>query len=194
MKNLLKIAFSVVTIASLASCTAYTDPYASTYGDPYYDNGYYYAPQGYYGGDGYWGNDGYYYRNNMNYYYDNGMPYYYQNYNNSRRKVYIERRSDGATTSARPNNGFRGGVNDGTSNNNGSFRNSNKQNNSQRPNNGFRNQQQNMQKPQSNSGGFRNNSSGNSNNGGFRNSSGSTNQQAPSQPNTNRNTNGGGFR
>ena len=66
MRNLLKIAFSVVTIASLASCTAYADPYASAYGDPYYDNGYYYAPQGYYGGGGYWGNDGYYYRNNMN--------------------------------------------------------------------------------------------------------------------------------
>lgn len=154
MKNVLKIAFSVVTIAGLVSCTAYADPYANAYGDPYYDNGYYYAPQGYYGGGGYWGNDGYYYRNNMNYYYDNGMPYYYQNYNNSRRKVYLERRSSGEATSARPNNGFRGNVNDGTSNN-GGFRNSNRQNNNQRSNsNGFRNQQQNTQQPRNN-GGFR---------------------------------------
>jgi hypothetical protein len=190
MKNLLKIAFGIIAITSLTACTVYSDPYADSYGNPSYDNGYYYAPQGYYGGGGYWGNDGYYYRNNMNYYYDNGIPYYYQNYNNSRRKVYVERRSNGngQTTSQRPNNGFRGGVNDGTSN--GGFRPNNGQNSGQRPNNGFNNQPQNTPRPQNNNGGFRNNSSSNNNsnnnnsNGGFRNNS-STN---------NSNSNSGGFR
>ena len=107
MKNLLKIAFSIFTIASLSSCMAYTDGYASGpsygYGDPYYNNGYYYAPYGYYGSGGYYGNDGYYYRNDINYYYDNGVPYYYYGNGNNRRKVYVERRS----TSQRPANGFR---------------------------------------------------------------------------------------
>ncbi|WP_228458632.1 hypothetical protein [Chryseobacterium aureum] len=71
MKNLFKIAVSIFAITSLTSCLAYTDGYGSNsggygYGDPYYNNGYYYAPSGYYGSGGYWGNDGYYYRNNVN--------------------------------------------------------------------------------------------------------------------------------
>ncbi|MDQ1099672.1 hypothetical protein [Chryseobacterium sp. SORGH_AS_1048] len=85
MKSVLKIAFSILTIASLTSCAMYSDS-GYSYGDPYYNDGYYYAPQGYYGGGGYWGNDGYYYRNDINYYYDNGIPYYFYNNGNERRK------------------------------------------------------------------------------------------------------------
>lgn len=212
MKNLIKIAFSVITLAGLTSCMAYSDPYVNGYGNPSYDNGYYYAPQGYYGNGGYWGNDGYYYRNDVNYYYDNGVPYYYQNYNNSRQKVYVERRSGGSgvVTSQRPANGFRyntneAPVNTGNNGNNGSFRSGNRQSDSQRQNGGFRNQpQQQTQRPQNNNGGFRNNSSQNSggfrnnssgtvnsNSGGFRNSSGTSTQPAPAQQPASGRSNGG---
>lgn len=214
MKNLIKIAFSVITLAGLTSCMAYSDPYVNGYGNPSYDNGYYYAPQGYYGNGGYWGNDGYYYRNDVNYYYDNGVPYYYQNYNNSRQKVYVERRSGGSgvVTSQRPANGFRYNTNEAPVNtrnngNNGSFRSGNRQSGSQRQNGGFRNQQQpqqQTQRPQNNNGGFRNNSSQNSggfrnnssgtvnsNSGGFRNSSGTSTQPAPAQQPASGRSNGG---
>ncbi|RZJ81460.1 MAG: hypothetical protein EOO20_25155 [Chryseobacterium sp.] len=117
MKNLIKIAFTLFVSLSLTSCMSYNNGYADSYGDPYYDNGNYYAPQGYYNTGGYYGNDGYYYRDNMQYNYDNGVPYYY---GNNRNKVYVEKRS----STQRPASGFRD-----TPTNNGTYTNPRNNNN-----------------------------------------------------------------
>jgi hypothetical protein len=70
MKLLSKIALSLFTIGTLASCGVYTDGYGYNDGyynnnrNPYYDGGYYMnnvyysGPNyNYYGPGGYWGND-----------------------------------------------------------------------------------------------------------------------------------------
>ena len=54
MKNILKMTAGLLLGFSLTSCAVYSDNYGA-YGDPYYDNGYYYAPSGYYGSGGYYG-------------------------------------------------------------------------------------------------------------------------------------------
>jgi hypothetical protein len=102
MKNIIKLTGVILLAASLSSCAIGNPNYASTYGDPYFDNGVYYAPQNYYGNGGYYGDDGYYYRNDMRYYYDNGVPYYL---GNNRNRVYLQQQNN--QSPVRTNNGFR---------------------------------------------------------------------------------------
>ena len=60
MKKLIKISLGVAVAMSLSSCVIYPDNYSGNeqYYEPFYQNGYYYAPQVYYGQGGYYGNDG----------------------------------------------------------------------------------------------------------------------------------------
>lgn len=178
MKNIFKITGAILLAASLSSCAVGNPNYASTYGDPYFDNGVYYAPQNYYGNGGYYGDDGYYYRNDMRYYYDNGVPYYL---GNNRTRVYLQQQNN--VSPNRSNTGFRDGS--GTTVNT-------PQPTRTRGNTGFRNEgsvrvrtnQPAAPRRSTQSGGFRNNSDS-------RNSAPVT---TPATPQTSPNRSQGGFR
>lgn len=154
MNNFLKITTAFLLGATMQSCMLTSPNYASTYGEPYYNNGVYYAPQNYYGNGGYYGDDGYYYRDNMRYYYDNGIPYYM---GDNRQRVYLQRQNASVPGPDRSNTGFRNDSGN-TVNTSQSTRN--------RSNSGFRNgattrnnsNQSGTINRSSNSGGFRNNS------------------------------------
>ncbi|MGV2451716.1 UNVERIFIED_CONTAM: hypothetical protein POZ17_15990 [Ralstonia mannitolilytica] len=96
MRNLLKIAFSLLTITiCISSCTRDNSEFIGKEQTeyPYYNymTGRYYAPKNYYKNGGYWGNDGYYYRSELYYYYDNDVPYYFEDNDVSKLRIYVEK-------------------------------------------------------------------------------------------------------